>query len=190
MEKTYKILKIILAVLCVVAVLVAVWRFAGSPVQESSQSMETHAEQATEAAAQTALDFTVYDLEGNPHNLSEFRGKPVVLNFWASWCGPCKSEMPDFEEAYQQYGEQIQFLMVNMTDGSAETVETVTEFIAAQGYTFPVYCDSDLDAVTTYGINAIPVTYFIDAEGCLVAGQRGMLSAEQLQQGIDMLLAE
>ena len=201
MEKTYKILKIVLAVLCVAAVLVAVWRFTVSPAQQAAQEpqateaaetqpAEETAAQTADPAKQAAPDFTVYDMEGNAHQLSEFRGKPVVLNFWASWCGPCKAEMPDFEEAYQEYGEQIQFMMVNLTDGSAETVEVVADFIAAQGHTFPVFCDSDLNAVSTYGINAIPVSYFIDAEGYIVAGQQGMLTAEALQQGIDLLLAE
>ena len=209
MEKTYKILKIVLAVLCAVAVLVAAWRFTASPAQQAlkepqvteaaatqaaetaeTQSLQDTAAPTAEPAKQEAPDFTVYDMEGNAHQLSGYRGKPVVLNFWASWCGPCKAEMPDFEEAYQEYGEQIQFMMVNLTDGSAETVEVVADFIAAQGYTFPVFCDSDLNAVSTYGINAIPVSFFIDEEGYIVAGQQGMLTADALQQGIDMLLAE
>ena len=63
-----------------------------------------------------APDFTVVDIDGNEHKLSEFEGKPVVLNFWASWCGPCKSEMPDFDEAYKKYKDEIHFLMVNLTD--------------------------------------------------------------------------
>jgi len=193
MEKTYKNLKIVLAVLCVVAVLVAVWRFAGKPSPEpevteaSTQATEVAA--ATETEKQLMPDFTVYDLEGNAHRLSDYQGKPVILNFWASWCGPCKAEMPDFEEAYLEYGDEIHFLMVNLTDGSVETPEVVADFIATQGYTFPVYCDSDMEAAAAYGINAIPVSYFIDAEGCFVAGQQGMLSAEALQQGIDMLLS-
>ncbi|MBQ2854161.1 MAG: redoxin domain-containing protein [Oscillospiraceae bacterium] len=192
MEKTYKLLKILLAVLCVIAVAAAIWRFAGNTVEEPAVT-EAATQTTQETAAQTANpempDFTVYDLEGNAHRLSDYRGKPVILNFWASWCGPCKAEMPDFEEAYQTYGEDIHFLMVNLTDGRAETPEVVAAFIAEQGYTFPVFCDSDMDASAVYGINAIPVSYFIDAEGFLVAGQQGMLSSDALQRGIDLLLA-
>ena len=192
MEKTYKILKIVLLVLCIVAVLVAIWRFSGSTAETAvpeTQATEAAVE-TTEAANPAAPDVTVYDAEGNAHKLSDYRGTPVILNFWASWCGPCKSEMPDFEEKYQEYGGQIQFLIVNLTDGSQETVETASDYVASQGYTFPVFFDTDMDAAVTYGISAIPVTYFIDEEGYVVGSQRGMLTADALQQGIDLLLGE
>ena len=140
------------------------------------------------ASSTAAPDFTVYDADGNAYKLSDFRGKPVVLNFWASWCGPCKNEMPDFDAAYAQYGDQIHFLMVNLTDGSSETVQSASSFIAGAGYSFPVYFDTDMDAAAVYGISSIPVTYFIDANGYLVAQGRGSLSADNLQKGIDMLL--
>ena len=146
--------------------------------------------EGTEAAENENLapDFTVYDLEGNAHKLSDFRGKPVVVNFWASWCNPCKNEMPYFEEAYQQYKEQIHFLMVNLTDGSRETVETAQGYIDGQGYTFPVYFDTDYSGAIAYGVSAVPATYFIDENGSLIAYGKGSLSQEQLQRGIDMLI--
>ena len=137
--------------------------------------------------SQQAPDFTVYDAEGNPHKLSAFRGKPVVLNFWASWCGPCKSEMPDFDASYAQYGDDIHFLMVNLTDGYQETLETASAYISGQGYQFPVYYDTAMDAASAYGVSAVPVTYFIDADGNLVAVGQGALSAEELNRGIAML---
>ena len=90
-----------------------------------------------------APDFTVYDREGNPVRLSDYAGKPVVLNFWASWCPPCKSEMPDFHAAYEELGDQVQFLMVNATDGSRETVDTAASFIQEQGYTFRCFTTPD-----------------------------------------------
>ncbi|MGM9589049.1 MAG: redoxin domain-containing protein [Faecousia sp.] len=191
MEKTYKILKVVLLVLCFAAILLGAKRL--YDVLGSRVEMESLATQPTEAAQpekQAAPDFTAYDGDGNAIKLSDFRGKPVILNFWASWCGPCKMEMPDFEEKYQEYGEKIQFLMLNQTDGSRETVDSASSFIAEQGYTFPVYFDSDWSGAAAYGVNAVPVTYFIDAEGNFVAWKQGTLSVETLQQGIDMLLAE
>ncbi len=144
--------------------------------------------ETAEVNANLAPDFTVYDLEGNAHTLSEYRGKPVVLNFWASWCGPCKSEMPDFQEKYNEFGEEIQFLMVNLTDGSQETVESAQGFVDGQGYTFPVYFDTDYSGAMAYAVNAVPATYFIDEAGNLVAYGKSALTGETLQRGIDMLL--
>ena len=135
-----------------------------------------------------APDFTVYDLEGNPVKLSDFQGKPVMLNFWASWCGPCKMEMPDLEKAYQEYGDQIQFMLVDLTDGSQETVEKASAFIKEQGYTFPVFYDTAMEGAYAYGVSGIPVTYFINAEGVFVAYYQGAMTADILQQGMDMLL--
>ena len=115
-------------------------------------------------------------------------GKPVIVNLWASWCPPCKAEMPDFETAYREYGDTIHFMMVNMTDGYQETVEKAKAFIADTGYTFPVYFDTESEAAIAYNATSIPATYFIDAEGNLVVYARGMLDADNLQRGIDMLL--
>jgi peroxiredoxin len=96
--------------------------------------------------------------------------------------------MPDFEEAYKVYGKDIHFLMVNLTDGSSETVESASAFIAEQGYTFPVYYDTAFSGANAYGIRSIPMTFFIDAQGDLVSYGEGMLSAEMLQKGISLLL--
>ncbi|MBQ4630750.1 MAG: TlpA family protein disulfide reductase [Clostridia bacterium] len=134
-----------------------------------------------------APDFTVYDADGNTVKLSDFKGTPVVVNFWASWCGPCKSEMPDFESAYQKYGNEICFLIVNMTDGSRETVENASAYINEKGYTFPVFFDSDMSAAYAYTVSSIPASYFIDKDGNLVAGARGAVNFETIENGIEMI---
>ena len=148
----------------------------------------TEATEPTEPEKVAAPDFTLYDIDDNQYKLSDFRGKPVILNFWASWCGPCQMEMPDFQEKYGEYGEDIHFLMVNMTDGVRETVEKASGFIAEKGFNFPVYYDVYEEAAMTYGVMSLPTTYFIDAEGYFVAQGRGMLNEEALQSGIDLLL--
>ena len=135
----------------------------------------------------SAPDFTVVDAEGNAHKLSEFEGKPVVLNFWASWCGPCKSEMPDFEEVYLEYKDRIHFLMVNLTDGHQETVASAQKLITEKGYTFPVYFDTKLEAANAYYVYSIPQTFFIDADGNLVAYAQSAINKEVLYQGIGMI---
>lgn len=154
---------------------------------EDTTDEETVTEDGQEEDSSAAPDFTVYDINGNEVHLSDYVGKPVILNFWASWCGPCKSEMPDFEEAYKEYGDQIHFLMINLTDGSQETQEGAAAFIAEQGYTFPVFYDMTYNAAGQYVSSGIPITYFIDAEGNFVAYGQGALDAETLQTGIDML---
>ncbi len=193
MEKTYKILKLLIWVLAFAVVIAGaslLYNNLSGQVQVglATTPQETDAASGTEAAPQAAPDFTFYDAEGTASKLSDFRGKPVILNFWASWCGPCKMEMPDLEKAYQEYGEQIHFLMVDQADGVQETVEKASAFIAQQGYTFPVYFDSDLEGAYAYGVTGIPVTYFIDAEGNFAAYYSGAMSAGILQQGIDLLL--
>ena len=135
-----------------------------------------------------APDFTVTDASGNSVNLSDFLGTPVVVNFWASWCGPCKSEMPDFETAYTEYDSEIQFMMVNLTDGYDETVEVAQNYVNDKGFTFPVYFDTiDSNAALTYGVFSIPSTFFIDAEGNIVAHATGALDLETLEKGISMI---
>ena len=76
-----------------------------------------------------AKDFTVLNMNNEKVRLSDFFGKPIVVNFWATWCGPCKGELPEFDEYYEKYNGQIEFLMVNLTDGEDDTVEGVKEFI-------------------------------------------------------------
>ena len=134
-----------------------------------------------------APDFTVYDAAGNAVKLSDYFGKPIVLNFWASWCGPCKREMPDFNEKSQELEGKVQFLMINVTDGSRETVETATSFIEAQGHTFPVLFDTELEAAYTYGVFSLPTTFFIDADGFAIAQVAGIISRDALQRGIDLI---
>ena len=159
------------------------------PEQLATQPVE-ETQAATEEPKSYAPDFTAVDGEGNEVHLSDFMGKPVVLNFWASWCGPCKMEMPDFNEAYLEQGGEIQFLMVNMTDGAQETLEGAKEFIADSGYSFPVLFDTGYEAAIAYGVSSIPATYFIDSEGSLVARAVGAIDAETLQRGISMIANE
>ena len=134
-----------------------------------------------------APNFTVYTEDGTAVKLSELHGKPIILNFWASWCPPCKSEMPDFESMYQKHGEDIHFVMINLTDGQRETVESGAAYVEAQGFTFPVYFDSDLDAANNYQVYSVPMTYFLDAEGYAIARASGAIDAATLERGISMI---
>ena len=153
--------------------------------QDESRQEDSEEEQSADKTK--ALDFAVYDSEGNRRGPSDYLGKPVVINFWASWCGPCKLEMPDFEEMYKEMGDEIQFMMINLTDGSRETRETADAYISEQGFSFPVFYDLDYDAANAYGAYSIPMTFFIDEEGYLIARAVGAIDQQTLKEGIEMI---
>lgn len=156
--------------------------------QETQETGELTESGETEQAKAAAPDFTVCDKDGNEIHLSDYVGKPVVLNFWASWCGPCKMELPDFQEKYLEHGEEVQFLMINLTDGTRETMDGAAAFVSEQGYTFPVFYDTKSSASAAYGTYSIPVTYFIDSEGYAVGRAVGAIDGETLQRGIAMIM--
>ena len=152
------------------------------PVEDSASSSQ-------ESSPVPAPSFPLEDPEGNLLDLSDLIGdKPVVLNFWSSRCGPCQTEMPDFHEAYLELGQDLHFLMVNVTDGSWDTEESASSFLEEEGYTFPALYDADSSATGAYGVYALPATYFIDGEGYVAAWAGGMIDGETLRQGIGMIL--
>lgn len=148
---------------------------------QTSSTTESTTEEVNE---NSAPDFTVTDADGNNVRLSDFKGKPVVLNFWATWCYYCKVEMPDFNEAYKQYPD-VQFLMVNATGTNGETVESAKTFIEQEKYEFPVYFDTQHDAIKNYGVSSFPQTVFIDKDGNVVSQRIGMLTMDALVQEIE-----
>lgn len=135
-----------------------------------------------------SVDFSVYDREGNQVSLSDMQGKPIVVNFWATWCGPCKSELPAFQQAYETYGDDVVFMMVDMVQGRTETKAGAIEYVDGQGYTFPLYFDEDQTAVTAYEIGAVPASYFFDAQGNLVESHVGAMSFEEVEGYIQKII--
>ena len=117
-------------------------------------------------------NFTLTDLSGKNVSLSDYKGKVVVLNCWASWCPPCKAEMPEFNEMDREFkksGDTV-LLAINMTDGRRETKKKVETFISEQKYKMRVLLDSEGKASNIFDIRYLPTTYVIDAEGT-VTGQ-------------------
>jgi peroxiredoxin len=153
-----------------------------------SNTPETATNESGSVIGQAAPDFLVFDKDGNAVHLSDFKGKPVVLNFWASWCPPCLSEMFTFNEVFLAKGQEVTFLMVNLTDGQRETQDDGQGYVDSQGFTFPVYFDLEQDAALQMGISSIPTTYFIDADGKIQSAYQGALTEELLQDDINTLL--
>jgi len=177
-------------VLAIVGLIVLVVFITGSIVGQMllARSNTQGISQQQEAEKIEAIDIKVYDTDNNEVKLSDFSGKPVIINFWATWCPYCVDEMGYFENSYQEYGDDIVFMMIDAVDGTRETFEKGKAFIDEHEYTFPVYYDLDQHAVYVYQINSLPTTVFIDKEGYVVAYQPGGLTEDMLAAGIDLLL--
>lgn len=136
---------------------------------------------------QMAPDFELQTADGETIKLSDLRGKPVMINFWATWCGPCQVEMPLFVDAYNKNKDQLVVLGVDVQ----EPAEPVRQFMQRFGMTFPVPLDLDGQVSTLYRVRALPTTYFIDAEGRIVRAHRGaILNRPQLQPFLDEIMTE
>lgn len=194
MKKQWKWLLSALALVALLVIAAALYRslsdrFApGTTVPYSPASEETETAEVP-SAEDLAADFAVFDANNTQVRLSEHFGKPLVVNFWASWCGPCRSELPAFDAAAKNNAGSVEFMMVNLTDGFSETVESVQSFLEENGYTFPVYFDTNEDAAQTYSVYSIPLTVFIRADGTVMDSHVGSMDETMLQSYITQLLA-
>ncbi|ETI91205.1 TlpA family protein disulfide reductase [Clostridium butyricum] len=131
-----------------------------------------------------ALDFKLKDLDGNEVSLSSLKGKKVFLNFWATWCPPCKAEMPEIEKLYQETKDSdLVILAVDIGENS----NTVKPFIDENKYNFKVLLDSDQSVATQYGISSIPTSYFIDTDGNIISTHIGAMTIDQMKAYIKTL---
>ena len=134
----------------------------------AAAALTTAAPAAALTVGDSVSDITLTDLQGKSVSLSHMRGRRIVLNFWATWCPPCRSEMPEFvrmNSALYEKGEAI-LLMVNLTDGKRDTKEKVREFIRKKGYSsLRVLLDQDGSAADHFGIRYIPTTFVISSDG-------------------------
>ena len=174
---------IIIAVLLVGILAISMFLYDKYGDEYLNQGEDQQTISTTENNENAAPDFTVTDYDGNTVKLSDFKGKPVVLNFWATWCYYCKVEMPDFNEVYKE-NPDVQFLMVNATGTNGETVDSAKAFIEQEKYEFPVFFDTQHEALKNYGISSYPQTIFIDKDGNIVSHKIGMLTKDILEQEI------
>ncbi|GLC29131.1 TlpA disulfide reductase family protein [Clostridium omnivorum] len=131
-----------------------------------------------------AIDFKLKDLNGKNVSLSDFKGKKVLLNFWATWCPPCRAEMPDIEKLYQENKDSdLVILGINL----GEDTQTVKSFIDKNKYNFNILLDSDQAVAIKYNIVSIPTSFFIDKEGNIVYKKVGAMSIEEMRDNVSLL---
>ena len=159
--------------------------------RESGQSQDD--ENGGGSGADT-VDFALTDQHGTQHSISDYRGKVIFLNFWATWCSPCRMEMPDIQELYQEYegmGEEAEVVFLSVATpgiGGEGTREEVIRFMEENGYTYPVLMDETGEVSAMFGISAYPTTYMIDREGKVYGYVSGTLSRENMESIIRQTL--
>ncbi len=136
------------------------------------------------AIGDPAPDFVLQDLDGNPVALSDFRGKTVVLNFWATWCPPCRAEMPDLQAVYEQRLPQDDLVVLAVDLLFEDSVGAVTDFLEEFALTFPVVLAAEDSVLERYGVRGLPATFFIDRDGVLRAKNLGPVFGDLLPDGI------
>lgn len=162
------------------------------PSDESVEEENNKQEEQVEIVP--APDFTLTDQYGNVHTLSDYKGKTVFLNFWATWCPPCKQEMPDIQKLYEKYGQNKEDLIVlgvagpNM--GREGDVEHIKNFLEDNNYTFPVVMDEEGLSFYQYGIRAYPTTFMIDAEGNVYGYVESALTSEIMESIVKQTMGE
>lgn len=157
--------------------------------QEEATEAESESEEEEEAAEEVktipAIDFTLKDQYGNTHTLSDYKGKTVFLNFWATWCSPCRAEMPDIQKLYEEFQQEEEDIVIlgvaapNL--GREKSEEGIKGFLEENGYTYPVVMDTDAEAFQAYGINSFPTTFMIDKDGNVFGYIPGQLSEETMR---------
>ncbi len=136
-----------------------------------------------------APNFQLMDLHGKPVHLADFRGKAVLLNFWATWCPPCKIEMPWFVDLQKQYGPQgLQIVGVAMDDGDAH--DKVAKFAQEMGLNYTVLLGNDKVADQYGGVDALPTTYYIGRDGKIVTRVYGLVSHKEIEENVRAALSQ
>ncbi len=155
-----------------------------APGSDTATESETDYESASPDTV-AAPDFTLTDQNGTTHTLSSYQGKTIFLNFWATWCPPCRSEMPEIQALYEKYGENqgdLVVLGVAAPDtGQEGSAEHISAFLSDNGYTFPVVMDDAGLYSSLYGIRAYPTTFMIDKDGNVFGYAQGALSGEMME---------
>lgn len=155
-----------------------------STTTPSASAPNTSDSSSKERNKVAAPEITLKDRDGNEHSLDDYKGKTVFLNFWATWCGPCKSEMPDIQKLYEDYGSNendVIILSIACPNYYKETSqEKIEEFLDENGYSYPVLFDADAATLENYSVSSFPTTYMIDVDGNVFGYVQGSMTYETM----------
>ncbi|RYG74684.1 TlpA family protein disulfide reductase [Lentibacillus lipolyticus] len=155
-----------------------------SPPPDGNDSEVKESDEVGLSVGQMAPDFELTTLEGETIRLSDYRGQRVIVNFWATWCPPCRAEIPDFQKLYDK--KDVEILAVNLT-GTEESEEEVRNFVNEFEMTFPVPMDANADVATIYQIRAYPTSYMIDSNGRIQFSAMGAMNYDLMVQELSKM---
>ena len=163
------------------------------PDETSQPSQTAEASSADERPILPAVDFSLKDQYGNTHTLSDYKGKTIFLNFWATWCPPCRAEMPDIQKLYENYSQEgddalIVLGVVAPELGQETTIEGITDFLEENKFTYPVLMDTEMELFQAYGISSYPTTFMIDRDGNVYGYISGQLDENIMKSIIEQTM--
>ncbi|MEH6890209.1 TlpA disulfide reductase family protein [Bacillus sp. JJ864] len=170
----------------------AIYEQFGKEKVEVADNQEQNTKDEKEVIAQNGIeigkvapDFELSKLDGTKVKLSDLKGKKVIVNFWATWCGPCQREMPDMQEFYSKYQKDVEILAVNYTASEGtDGKEKVRKFAEEKGVTFPILLDTDIKVTTTYKVLTIPTSYFVDTKGVIQDKFIGPMTVQEMEKRV------
>lgn len=171
----------------------------GAPVtveeqKENEETADAEEKQETESGLTPAIDFILTDQYGNTHKLSDYKGKTVFLNFWATWCSPCRAEMPDIQKLYESAETEGEDALVVLgvaapNLGNEKSEEEIKAFLEENGYTYPVLMDTTGYVFMSYGVNAFPTTFMITREGEVFGYASGQLNEATMKSIVEQTMS-
>lgn len=162
--------------------------------EENDKSNGTASSNKSEENKTPAIDFELKDQYGKTHKLSDYKGKVVFLNFWATWCPPCKMEMPDIQKLYEKYekqGEKSEVMVISVAAPNTQDekdIDGIKAFLEENGYTYPVLMDDGGYTFGAYRISSLPTTFMIDKEGNVFGYVQGGLTQEAMESIIEQTI--
>ena len=165
---------------------------------EPVEPAETAADSQPEEQTVPAIDFSLQDQFGNTHTLADYEGKTILLNFWATWCGPCQQEMPDLQALYEEWGENEGDLVVlgvaapkaddSLYPADNKSAEEIAAWLDEQGYTYPVLMDTTGELFLSYGVYSFPTTFMIDTDGNVFGYLSGSMTREIMDSIVEQTM--